>query len=100
MVVPKYKTNFVFIIKYCKLHLLHYIGVYSYLDIFLQICPTYPSAVVVPKSVDDETIVAAANFREGGRFPVLSYRHEGGVSICGINNLGKKVPVWKVTNKK
>ncbi|KAJ8870865.1 hypothetical protein PR048_027166 [Dryococelus australis] len=42
------------------------------------VCPTYPSAVVVPKSVDDETIIAAANFREGGRFPVLSYRHEGG----------------------
>lgn len=35
---------------------------------------------MVPKSVDDDTIIAAANFREGGRFPVLSYRHDGGVS--------------------
>jgi hypothetical protein len=46
----------------------------------VQVCATYPSAVVVPKSVDDDTIIAAANFREGGRFPVLSYRHDGGVS--------------------
>ncbi|GLG92761.1 Uncharacterized protein GBIM_00361 [Gryllus bimaculatus] len=48
---------------------------------FLEIhgvCPTYPSTVVVPRCVDDETIMAAAAFREGGRFPVLSYRHEGG----------------------
>ncbi|XP_063224211.1 myotubularin-related protein 9 [Bacillus rossius redtenbacheri] len=50
----------------------------SYVNRDFSVCPTYPSAVVVPKSVDDETIVAAANFREGGRFPVLSYRHDGG----------------------
>ncbi|GLG92760.1 GL15069 [Gryllus bimaculatus] len=43
-----------------------------------SVCPTYPSTVVVPRCVDDETIMAAAAFREGGRFPVLSYRHEGG----------------------
>lgn len=35
----------------------------------------------MPKSIDDETIVIAATFREGGRFPVLSYRHETGVSF-------------------
>nr|CAD7396809.1 unnamed protein product [Timema cristinae] len=50
----------------------------SYVNKDFGVCPTYPSAVVVPKSIDDETIIAAANFREGGRFPVLSYRHEGG----------------------
>ncbi|GLG92762.1 Myotubularin [Gryllus bimaculatus] len=44
----------------------------------MHVCPTYPSTVVVPRCVDDETIMAAAAFREGGRFPVLSYRHEGG----------------------
>lgn len=50
----------------------------TYINSDFQICPTYPSAVLVPKSVDDETIIAAAKFREGGRFPVLCYRHEGG----------------------
>lgn len=50
----------------------------SYVNKDFTICPTYPSAVLVPKSIDDETIIAAASFREGGRFPVLSYRHEGG----------------------
>lgn len=42
-----------------------------------QICPTYPRGVLVPKTIDDETIIMAAKFRDGGRFPVLSYRHEG-----------------------
>lgn len=50
----------------------------SYVNKDFNICPTYPSAVVVPKTIDDETIVTAASFRDGGRFPVLSYRHEGG----------------------
>ncbi|XP_039295566.1 myotubularin-related protein 9 [Nilaparvata lugens] len=43
-----------------------------------QICPTYPNILLVPKNIDDETIIAAAKFREGGRFPVLSYKHESG----------------------
>lgn len=50
----------------------------SYVNQDFRVCPSYPSAVVVPKSIDDETIVIAATFREGGRFPVLSYRHETG----------------------
>ncbi|KDR15085.1 Myotubularin-related protein 9 [Zootermopsis nevadensis] len=50
----------------------------SYINKDFQVCATYPSAVVVPKCVDDNTIKAAASFREGGRFPVLSYRHDGG----------------------
>jgi myotubularin-related protein 9 len=37
--------------------------------------------VIVPKSIDDDSLIAASKFREGGRFPVLSYKHEGGVSI-------------------
>jgi hypothetical protein len=55
-------------------------GLMGALSGIVQVCTTYPSAVVVPKSVDDDTIIAASNFREGGRFPVLSYRHDGGVS--------------------
>lgn len=44
------------------------------------ICPAYAKGVVVPKSIDDETLSAAATFRQGGRFPVLSYRHNNGVN--------------------
>ncbi|KAK4029192.1 myotubularin-related protein 9 isoform X1 [Daphnia magna] len=50
----------------------------SYANKEYAICSSYPSAVVVPKAVDDDVLIAAASFRVGGRFPVLSYRHEGG----------------------
>ncbi|XP_067167767.1 myotubularin-related protein 9-like isoform X2 [Apteryx mantelli] len=39
-------------------------------------CPTYPPAVIVPAAVDDEALRKAARFRQGGRFPVLSYYHQ------------------------
>lgn len=39
------------------------------------ICPTYPPAVIVPAAVDDDALRKAARFRQGGRFPVLSYYH-------------------------
>ncbi|KAL0895509.1 hypothetical protein ABMA27_011619 [Loxostege sticticalis] len=45
------------------------------------VCSSYGKAVVVPKSIDDETLVAAATFRQGGRFPVLSYRHNNGAVL-------------------
>lgn len=45
------------------------------------ICSGYAKSVVVPKTVDDETLANAASFRQGGRFPVLSYRHNNGVII-------------------
>lgn len=51
---------------------------FSYVNKDYNVCPSYPSTVVVPKSIDDETLITAATFREGGRFPVLCYRHEGG----------------------
>uniref|UniRef100_A0A1B6CPY7 Myotubularin phosphatase domain-containing protein n=1 Tax=Clastoptera arizonana TaxID=38151 RepID=A0A1B6CPY7_9HEMI len=50
----------------------------TYINNEFQVCPTYPNALIVPKSIDDESILAAAKFREGGRFPVLSYLHESG----------------------
>lgn len=46
-----------------------------------SVCPTYSANLLVPKAIDDETILAAANFRDGGRFPVLSYRHENGAVL-------------------
>ncbi|XP_041973718.1 myotubularin-related protein 9 [Aricia agestis] len=45
------------------------------------VCPGYSKAVVVPKSIDDETLAMAASFRQGGRFPVLSYRHNNGAVL-------------------
>lgn len=44
------------------------------------VCPTYGSKLVVPKIISDEEIIQSAAFRDGGRFPLLSYRHENGVS--------------------
>lgn len=46
------------------------------------ICPTYGSKLVVPKIISDEEIVQSAAFRDGGRFPLLSYRHDNGVSCA------------------
>ncbi|XP_069584481.1 myotubularin-related protein 9 [Ranitomeya imitator] len=40
-----------------------------------SVCPSYPSVVIVPKSIDDESLRKVAAFRQGGRFPVLSYYH-------------------------
>ncbi|MBN3284724.1 MTMR9 protein, partial [Polyodon spathula] len=40
-----------------------------------SVCPSYPTAVIVPRSLEDETLKKAARFRQGGRFPVLSYYH-------------------------
>ncbi|XP_026323866.1 myotubularin-related protein 9 [Hyposmocoma kahamanoa] len=45
------------------------------------ICSGYAKSVVVPKTVDDETLANAASFRQGGRFPVLSYRHNNGAVL-------------------
>lgn len=46
-----------------------------------SVCPTYSATLIVPKAIDDETIAASASFREGGRFPILSYRHENGAVL-------------------
>lgn len=40
-----------------------------------SVCPTYPPAVIVPKSIDDDMLKKVAKFRQGGRFPVLCYYH-------------------------
>ncbi|KAM3593996.1 uncharacterized protein V6R79_000504 [Siganus canaliculatus] len=40
-----------------------------------SVCPSYPPAVIVPKSTDDDILRKVAKFRQGGRFPVLCYYH-------------------------
>lgn len=43
-----------------------------------KVCSTYPAAVIVPRHVEDKVIISSASFRDGGRFPILCYKHEGG----------------------
>lgn len=65
-----------------------------------SVCQSYPQVVTVPKSIDDESLRKVAAFRQGGRFPVLSYYHRknGMVSdyysgSCSIRiSLGNKGP--------
>ncbi|KAF7662727.1 hypothetical protein LDENG_00228170 [Lucifuga dentata] len=40
-----------------------------------SVCPSYPSAVIVPKVIEDDMLVKVAKFRQGGRLPVLCYYH-------------------------
>ncbi|KAK2843846.1 hypothetical protein Q7C36_012061 [Tachysurus vachellii] len=40
-----------------------------------SVCKSYPGTVIVPRSVDDGTLIKAARFRQGGRFPVVCYCH-------------------------
>ncbi|KAF6345137.1 hypothetical protein mRhiFer1_011385 [Rhinolophus ferrumequinum] len=40
-----------------------------------SLCPSYPRAVIVPRAVGDDALARSARFRQGGRFPVLSYHH-------------------------
>lgn len=42
------------------------------------VCPTYAATLVVPRYITDDQIKESASFRDGGRFPILSYRHENG----------------------
>lgn len=44
-----------------------------------SICTTYGPILVVPKLISDEQIKQSATFRDGGRFPIISYKHENGV---------------------
>lgn len=46
-----------------------------------SVCQTYGAKLIVPKSITDDDIIQSASFRDGGRFPVLSYKHENGVCI-------------------
>jgi myotubularin-related protein 9 len=53
----------------------------SYVNKEFKVCTSYPQAVFVPKTVDDDTIIKAATFRQGGRFPVLSYYHRDSKAV-------------------
>ncbi|OXA56682.1 myotubularin-related protein 9 isoform X2 [Folsomia candida] len=53
----------------------------SHINRDYSVCKSYPKTVVVPKSIPDEEILVAATFRQGGRFPVLCFRHENGAVL-------------------
>ncbi|KAG8588048.1 hypothetical protein GDO81_005859 [Engystomops pustulosus] len=40
-----------------------------------KVCPSYPEKIIVPLSCSDNSLKRAAAFRQGRRFPVLSYYH-------------------------
>ncbi|XP_044146704.1 myotubularin-related protein 9 [Bufo gargarizans] len=40
-----------------------------------SVCQSYPPVLIVPKTMDDESLRKVAAFRQGGRFPVQSYYH-------------------------
>lgn len=48
-----------------------------------SVCSSYAPKILVPKAISDEEIVQSAAWRDGGRFPMISYRHENGVG-CNI----------------
>uniref|UniRef100_T1JCY3 Myotubularin phosphatase domain-containing protein n=1 Tax=Strigamia maritima TaxID=126957 RepID=T1JCY3_STRMM len=48
----------------------------SHVNKDFSVCRSYPTSVIVPKCIDDETLLASASFRQLGRFPVLSYYHQ------------------------
>lgn len=41
-----------------------------------ELCPSYPASVIVPVKISDDTLKASAQFRQFGRFPILSYYHK------------------------
>lgn len=57
-------------------------------------CPSYPQALIVPKTIDDDELRIIAKFRHLGRFPVLSYYHKEAMAslmrcsqpLVGTNN--------------
>lgn len=60
-----------------------------------SVCPTYSATLIVPKSIDDDAIIASSSFRDGGRFPMLSYRHDNGAILMRssqpmLNNNSKR----------
>uniref|UniRef100_A0A8D0C0K7 Myotubularin phosphatase domain-containing protein n=1 Tax=Salvator merianae TaxID=96440 RepID=A0A8D0C0K7_SALMN len=48
----------------------------SYINEDFGVSPSYPPAAIVPAAADDEGVRKSARFRQGGRFPALSYYHK------------------------
>ncbi|KAH3752878.1 hypothetical protein DPMN_187504 [Dreissena polymorpha] len=46
-----------------------------------KLCQSYPQSVVVPKGVTDDMLAKVDQFRQNGRFPVLSYFHRDSKAV-------------------
>ncbi|CAH8324313.1 unnamed protein product [Eruca vesicaria subsp. sativa] len=46
-----------------------------------NLCPTYPFALMVPKSISDEELTLASTFRAKCRLPVISWCHPGSGAV-------------------
>ncbi|KAM5182405.1 myotubularin-related protein 9-like [Mantella aurantiaca] len=47
----------------------------SHVNAGFKLCPSYPEKVIVPISCSDDSLRKAAAFRQGHRFPILTYHH-------------------------
>jgi myotubularin-related protein 6/7/8 len=47
-----------------------------------QLCPTYSGLLFVPYGLPPAVLLGSARFRSRGRIPALSYRTQGGASLC------------------
>ncbi|XP_066494661.1 myotubularin-related protein 9-like isoform X2 [Tiliqua scincoides] len=48
----------------------------SHINEGFGVCSSYPPVVIVPAAVEDRALAKSARFRQGRRFPVLSYYHK------------------------
>lgn len=57
-----------------------------------SVCQSYGAVLVVPKHISDVDIISSAVFRESGRFPVASYKHEatGAIMLRGSQPAANK----------
>ncbi|XP_055845895.1 myotubularin-related protein 9 [Episyrphus balteatus] len=53
----------------------------SHVNKDFSVCSTYGAILIVPKSITDEQICQSGTFRDGGRFPILSYKHDNGATL-------------------
>jgi myotubularin-related protein 1/2 len=53
-----------------------------------SICETYPPLLVVPASIDDETVRASASYRTKHRLPVVTWRHANGATLSRSSQPG------------
>ncbi|CAI4231050.1 unnamed protein product [Auanema sp. JU1783] len=47
----------------------------SSVNLNYKVCRSYPEKVIVPKGIGDDYLRISATFRDGARFPILSYYH-------------------------
>eukprot|EP00294_Goniomonas_avonlea_P015320 CAMPEP_0114546076 /NCGR_PEP_ID=MMETSP0114-20121206/3746_1 /TAXON_ID=31324 /ORGANISM="Goniomonas sp, Strain m" /LENGTH=1134 /DNA_ID=CAMNT_0001730557 /DNA_START=28 /DNA_END=3432 /DNA_ORIENTATION=- len=56
---------------------------FCYCNLNYKLAPSYPARLVVPATVEDELVTAAAEFRSKSRLPVMCWKRKGSdVGIC------------------